>query len=847
MPRVGLRVIYAALCTLILSSCIPVTYEQEQDSGNNTLYMALYDNKYAVAYIGWIPVNQNISKTDFANNHSAAYLSLIHNWNVLAADYSTGNVTFHDTEYHRIYLSDDLIGGFAHTIESGTSGRVDGLAIDWLAKNVYWVDEGYNWIKMTGYDFGSAEILIADTGLERPSGIACHPLKGYLFWTEIGNPSKIERSSMSGKSRKALISTNLNEPKSITVDVTTNRIYWIDISNVENKIESADLDGSGRRVEVSVSLPHGEFKSITVDENYIYVILVESLETYIRCYNKTASNNQVFQQQFPNEVKVFDISVAGTSVQPIPEKLPCVTHTCSHACVSARDGNHECVCKINYELLPDGTCLIDDTILQPPFYVIGTNVLSRFIPSLLHFDSEDKLQYTGDFLDATVTALTVAIRANLVFFADEDSIYVVRLQEGNFAVPIREGIGHVDGMAVDWVSDEVYWVDYQQNILAKNSYLSEKYSVLFYDVNKPTAIAVDPNAGFIFWTEETFPAKIVRCDLDGTNRQILVLTTLQQPSGIALDHDHERIYIAGKDDTLVYSVNYDGTGQTAVGRSMNPASDITIYQDFIVLAGSRLVEGKEKGIVEALYKETGDHEGYLKLNYSVSAIDIFDESSQPIVVPTTIGPTTDAMTTFYSAAAASTNRQKELEPTEGPGGIDFLIIAIAAGGSVLVLLMVFIVVLFCCCGKERTKPVVCNTVSPNQYETGIAQLNGGDHNHIYEALGDMLKPPPTYESSIGAAAAATESPYLKAMPPPQHQVHLQDDTAFYVTKLPPQQQQQQQQQRKQKRRPKRHQRQQQQQQQQHPQHPGLWENNPPPPSYTPYDTDYLDLRPNFRY
>ncbi|XP_071949391.1 low-density lipoprotein receptor-related protein 2-like [Antedon mediterranea] len=839
MPRV--RVMYAALCTLILSSCIPVTYEQ--DSGSNTLYMTMHNNMYAVAYIGWIPVDQDISKTDFANDHLAAHLSRIRNWNVLAADYSTETVTFHDTEYHMIFLNDDLIGGIGYSIESGTSGRVDGLAIDWLAKNVYWVDEGYNWIKMTGYDLESAEILIADTGLERPSGIACHPLKGYLFWTEIGNlyPSKIERSTMSGKSRTTLISTNLNEPKSITVDVTTNRIYWIDISNVENKIESADLDGSERRVDVSVSLPHGEFKSITVDENYIYVILVESLETYIRCYDKTASNNQVFQQQFPNEVKVFDISVAGTSVQPIPEKLPCVTHTCSHACVSAPDGNHECVCKINYELLADGTCLIDDTFPQPPFYVIGTNVLSRFVPSVLHFDSEDKQQYISDFIFATVTALTVDIRGDLLFFADEESIYVGKLRDGNYIVSIRSGIGQVYGMAVDWVSDEVYWVDYQQNILAKHSYLSEKYSVLFYDVNKPTAIAVDPNAGFIFWTEETSPAKLSRCDLDGTNRQILVLTTLQQPSGIALDHDHERIYIAGKDDTLVYSVNYDGTGHTAVGRSMNPASDITIYQDFIVLAGSRLVEGKEKGIVEALYKETGDHEGYIKLNYSVSAIDIFDESSQPIIVPTTIDPTT----TLYSA---STNRQKELEPTKEPGGISYLIIAIAAGGSVvLVLLMVFIVVLICCCGKKRTKPVVS---SPNQYETDIAQLNGGDHNHIYEALGDMLKPPPTYESSIGAAAAATESPYLKAMPPPQHQVHLQDDTAFYVTKVPPQQQQQQQQQqqRKQKRRPKRHQRQQQQQQQQqHPQHPGLWENNPPPPSYTPYDTDYLDLRPNFRY
>ncbi|XP_033126704.1 low-density lipoprotein receptor-related protein 5-like [Anneissia japonica] len=255
------------IVVLLLIACLS-SKANGQVTGN-TLFVAHYSFQYFATYIGWLPASPESYKNNQTLDYDIAYASSGHFWNSIAADYHAKNITFHDSFNHWIYLSDDLEtpGADAHAIESGTSGRVLAMTIDWLAQNVYWVDEGYNWIKMTNYFSGGYEATIVDTGLERPSGIACHPIKGYLFWTELGNTylPKIERSSMSGANRRTIV-TGLSEPRSMAVDITTNRIYWVDNSATESKVESSDLDGDDRRMEVSQSSSYGLFDSIAVDE-----------------------------------------------------------------------------------------------------------------------------------------------------------------------------------------------------------------------------------------------------------------------------------------------------------------------------------------------------------------------------------------------------------------------------------------------------------------------------------------------------------------------------------------------------------------------------------------------------
>ncbi|XP_033116102.1 low-density lipoprotein receptor-related protein 4-like, partial [Anneissia japonica] len=607
-----------------------------KDTGN-TLILAIYQNPQS--FIGWLSANPDSYNSGMTLNYKKAYELQTRYWTSVASDYHTGNVAFHDKDDHAILLSDALgtLGGYAHSISGFTSGRVEAITIDWLSQNVYWVDDGYNWIKVTTYFDRGPDIIIVDTGLERPSGIACHPIKGYLFWTELGNkyPPKIERSSMSGANRTTIV-TGLSEPRSIAVDITTNRIYWTDNRAADIKIESSDLNGNNRRTEVSQPASGSVFDSISVDEDNIFVSVVNpTMKHIIRYYNKSNPSRVVFQHIFSSEIRLLDVYVNGPNIQPKPKTLPCNVHTCSHLCVSADNGKHECVCKDNYVLFPNGSCSIDSTIWYPPRCIIGsTDAISMFYPNLIHSSLDDKQQYINRFLRRTkkiITAVTVDIYSNLLFFAEDTtkSISVIRIEKGAYPRIIHTYTGgRVDGMAVDWISLNVYWVDYLKNLLMVSSYDGIDQSTRFFNVIRPRAIAVDPNARLIFWTEKTSPTKLVSCNLGYTNRKDLINTNLLNPSGIALDHDQRRIYIVGEDSTLIYTIDYDGIENVdVIGSSISPAKDITLYQDFIILAGSY---GRQSGFIEAIHMVSGSHEGRIIVNTTVYAIETFDESAQPI-------------------------------------------------------------------------------------------------------------------------------------------------------------------------------------------------------------------------
>ncbi|XP_033119841.1 low-density lipoprotein receptor-related protein 6-like isoform X2 [Anneissia japonica] len=708
----------------------------------NKLFLAIYQIPQSV--VGWLPANPEI---DMTLNYYTSYVSEAGLWTSVASDYHAGNVTFHDKETHAILLS-DAFGppvGSAHPIESGTSGRVEAIAVDWLSQNVYWVDEGYNWIKMTNYYRGH-EATIVDTGLERPSGIACHPIKGYLFWTEMGNkyPPKIERSSMSGANRTTIVTAGLSEPKSIAVGITTDRIYWTGNSGADNKIESSDLNGDNRRTEVSEPTSDSVFDSISVDEVYIFVSVISpTLKHIIRYYNKSTPSSIVFQHTFSDDICVHDICVTGPNIQPMLTTLPCDLHTCSHLCASAADGKHECICGDNYVLYPNGTCSIDLNFWYPSRCIIGsTDAISLFSPTLIHSYSDNKQQYIRAITSTEIiTALAVDVRRNLLFFAENTtkSIYVMRIEAGQEKRRLYTYTGgRVDGMAVDWISLKVYWVDYLQNFLMISSYDGTSQKAMCFNLIRPRAVAVDPNARLIFWTEQTSPTtKVVSCSLgDGGNRRDILNTQLLNPSGIALDHGNRRIYIVGEDSARIFSIDYDGIEKVnAIGFSTYPAKDITIFQDFIILVGSY---GQQSGFIEAIHKVSDSREGRINVNNTVYAIDTFDESAQPIATKTAT-PTMTTTSHLNSTSHAQTTGSK------------FTLIVSGAFGA-LALSIVVLVVIIILLGKKQKRRLqqsrdthgLTNNDNPRQL---LQVSRQGDH--IYD-VPNIDEEPPKYESSIGA-------------------------------------------------------------------------------------------------
>ena len=63
----------------------------------------------------------------------------------------------------------------------GTSSQVNGVAVDWVNKNIYWTDSLYNWIMIAkAEEKTNMTRRLIRTGLEKPHGIAVYPQKGWV-------------------------------------------------------------------------------------------------------------------------------------------------------------------------------------------------------------------------------------------------------------------------------------------------------------------------------------------------------------------------------------------------------------------------------------------------------------------------------------------------------------------------------------------------------------------------------------------------------------------------------------------------------------------------------------------
>jgi hypothetical protein len=88
------------------------------------------------------------------------------------------------------------------TILGGMTGP-EGLAVDWSARNLYYVDAEKQEVGVCSLRNKTAYCnKLIYTRLSSPRGIAVHPGKRMMFITQWGRDAKIERAWLDGSGRK---------------------------------------------------------------------------------------------------------------------------------------------------------------------------------------------------------------------------------------------------------------------------------------------------------------------------------------------------------------------------------------------------------------------------------------------------------------------------------------------------------------------------------------------------------------------------------------------------------------------------------------------------------------------
>ncbi|CAJ1075707.1 low density lipoprotein receptor a [Xyrichtys novacula] len=299
--------------------------------------------------------------------------------NVVAVDINiaTNEIYWSDISYKKIYRapmdSADNPAYHSEVINSDVDAP-EGIAYDWVHSNLYWTDSIRSTISVVTAD-GSRRKTLFRRDLSRPRAIVVDPHNNFIYWTDWGNPAKIEKAGLNGGDRTPLVTDNIEWPNGITLDLVNQRLYWVD--SKLHMLSSIDVQGGGRR-------------TLIIDEhNLAHPLGLTVFEE--RVFWTDVSNNAIFSAN----------RLTGDDIRPVAERVTspediilyhnlkqpagrnwCQVSGCEFMCLAAPQvGRHPpkytCVCPDNMMLARDmRTCVpavpTPEPRTQPPPPAIRT-------------------------------------------------------------------------------------------------------------------------------------------------------------------------------------------------------------------------------------------------------------------------------------------------------------------------------------------------------------------------------------------------------------------------------------------------------------------------------------------
>ncbi|KAK5614742.1 Exosome complex protein [Crenichthys baileyi] len=493
-------------------------------------------------------------------------------------DIDNVTVVDYDAIEHRIYWSDVrtqtikrafINGTGVETVVSADLPNTHGLAVDWVSRNLFW----------TSYDANKKQINVARLdgsfknaviqGLDKPHCLVMHPVLGKLYWTDGDN---ISMANTDGSNRSVLF-TNQKGPIGLSIDFDTNQLYWISSGN--STINRCKLDGSGLETLEGAKgkLIKATALAIMGDKLWWADQGTDQIGT---CDKKDGGNWKVLRN---STSPMMHMKIYNETVQKGTNLCSKNNGDCSQLCLPTSPTTRTCMCTAGYSLRTgQQSCEGVGSFL---LYSVHEGI--RGIP----LDPSDKS-------DALVPVSGTSLAVGIDFHAENDTIYWVDMGLSTISRAKRDqtwredvitnGIGRVEGIAVDWIAGNIYWTDQGFDVIeVARLNGSFRYVVISQGLDKPRAITVNPEKGYLFWTEWGQYPRIERSRLDGSQRAVLVNSSISWPNGISIDYKEGLLYWCDARTDKIERINLEtGENREVVLASNNmDMFSVSVFESYI--------------------------------------------------------------------------------------------------------------------------------------------------------------------------------------------------------------------------------------------------------------------------
>ncbi|GLH07804.1 Vitellogenin receptor, partial [Gryllus bimaculatus] len=489
------------------------------------------------------------------------------------ADSDHGSIT----RIHRDGTGRQVVVEHFESMDSIPIDWLTGLAVDWVAGNIYWTDPKYNVIEMARLN-GSSRYVVVAGDMDRPAAIVLDPVVGLLFWSDVGKQPRLERAYLDGSNRTVLVNDTLIHINDIALDYKAKKLYWCESSS--NTIERINYDGTERETVLEQSTENPYAISVH-DDKIFWIDLTFERGSIKMAPTSNASDYSVLARGLGESLK--DIQVFSRTRQLGTN--PCVENNggCTELCLF-NGFEPVCACAHGKVATDNKTCedyesfLVYSRVLQidsihmfnefnhnAPFPTIQSSEYMRNAIGL-SFDYDRKKIFYSDIQRGSI---------NAVFFNGTNHTMIVERQ------------GSVEGLAYESVNNVLYWTcnsDATINrVLLNTSKPQTEVVIKLHSNDKPRGIDIDSCDSRIYWTNwNSYTPSIQRAFTNGYDMQSIITTNIKMPNALALDHKAQKLYWSDARFDKIERAEYDGSNRVVLDKvKPQHAFDIAVYGDYL--------------------------------------------------------------------------------------------------------------------------------------------------------------------------------------------------------------------------------------------------------------------------